>query len=40
MKTLRLHGIGDLRLHEEPVPVPADGEVAREGLKVVVEPAG
>lgn len=27
MKALRLHGIGDLRLHEEPVPVPGDGEV-------------
>lgn len=27
MKSLRLHGIGDLRLHEEPVPTPGDGEV-------------
>jgi len=27
MKVLRLHGIGDLRLHDEPVPVPGDGEV-------------
>ncbi|MBX3050069.1 MAG: zinc-binding dehydrogenase [Caldilineaceae bacterium] len=27
MKSLRLHGVGDLRLHEEPVPVPGDGEV-------------
>ncbi|HRJ45477.1 MAG: alcohol dehydrogenase catalytic domain-containing protein [Caldilineaceae bacterium] len=27
MKALRLHGIGDLRLHEEPLPVPIDGEV-------------
>lgn len=27
MKTLRLHGVGDVRLHEEPVPVPGDGEV-------------
>jgi L-iditol 2-dehydrogenase len=26
MKTLRLHGPGDLRLHEEPVPVPGTGE--------------
>lgn len=26
MKTLRLHGPGDLRLHEEPVPVPGAGE--------------
>lgn len=27
MKTLRLHGAGDLRLHDEPPPVPGDGEV-------------
>jgi L-iditol 2-dehydrogenase len=27
MKALRLHAPGDLRLHEEPEPVPADGEV-------------
>jgi len=27
MKSLRLHGVGDLRLHQEPVPVPGDGEV-------------
>lgn len=27
MKALRLHGIGDLRLHEEPIPTPGDGEV-------------
>jgi len=26
MKSLRLHNPGDLRLHEEPVPVPAQGE--------------
>ncbi len=26
MKTLRLHGAGDLRLHDEPVPSPAPGE--------------
>lgn len=26
MKTIRLHGPGDLRLHEEPVPVPGAGE--------------
>jgi L-iditol 2-dehydrogenase len=26
MKSLRLHGPGDLRLHEEPVPVPREGE--------------
>ena len=26
MKTLRLHNPGDLRLHEEPVPVPGTGE--------------
>jgi len=26
MKTLRLHGPGDLRLHEEPDPIPAVGE--------------
>ncbi len=26
MKSLRLHGPGDLRLHEEPVPVPGVGE--------------
>ncbi len=26
MKSLRLHGPGDLRLHEEPVPVPGAGE--------------
>jgi len=26
MKTLRLHGPGDLRIHEEPDPVPAAGE--------------
>jgi L-iditol 2-dehydrogenase len=26
MKTLRLHGPGDLRLHEEPLPVPKTGE--------------
>jgi L-iditol 2-dehydrogenase len=26
MKTLRLHGPGDLRLHEEPIPVPKSGE--------------
>jgi L-iditol 2-dehydrogenase len=26
MKTLRLHASGDLRLHDEPVPVPAEGE--------------
>jgi L-iditol 2-dehydrogenase len=26
MKSLRLHGSGDLRLHEEPVPVPGEGE--------------
>ena len=26
MKSLRLHGPGDLRLHEEPVPVPGMGE--------------
>lgn len=26
MKTLRLHGPGDLRLHEEPIPVPEMGE--------------
>lgn len=27
MKALRLHGVGELRLHDEPDPVPADGEV-------------
>jgi L-iditol 2-dehydrogenase len=27
MDVLRLHGIGDLRLHSEPLPQPADGEV-------------
>lgn len=27
MKTLRLHGLGDLRLHEEPDPTPKEGEV-------------
>src|SRR5262245_17705742 len=27
MKSLRLHGIGDLRLHEEPKPEPQMGEV-------------
>lgn len=27
MKTLRLHGIGDLRIHEEPRPEPSSGEV-------------
>ena len=27
MKALRLHGIGDLRLHEEPEPSPGPGEV-------------
>ena len=27
MKSLRLHGPGDLRLHEEPVPVPGVGEI-------------
>ena len=27
MKALRLHGTGDLRLHDEPDPEPADGEV-------------
>jgi L-iditol 2-dehydrogenase len=26
MKSLRLHGPGDLRLHEEPIPVPGEGE--------------
>ena len=26
MKTLRLHGPGDLRIHEEPEPIPAAGE--------------
>jgi L-iditol 2-dehydrogenase len=27
MKVLRLHGVGDLRLHSEPIPQPAAGEV-------------
>jgi L-iditol 2-dehydrogenase len=27
MKVLRLHGVQDLRLHDEPVPQPGDGEV-------------
>ena len=27
MKALRLHGTGDLRLHDEPAPEPGDGEV-------------
>ena len=27
MKSLRLHAIGDVRLHDEPAPVPRDGEV-------------
>ena len=27
MKALRLHGSGDLRLHEEPVPEPVEGEL-------------
>jgi L-iditol 2-dehydrogenase len=27
MKVLRLHGVGDLRLQDEPVPVPEEGEV-------------
>jgi L-iditol 2-dehydrogenase len=27
MKSLRLHGIGDLRLHDEPIPVPGYDEV-------------
>jgi len=27
MKALRLHGTGDLRLHEEPPPTPGDGEL-------------
>ena len=27
MKALRLHGTHDLRLHEEPLPMPGDGEV-------------
>jgi threonine dehydrogenase-like Zn-dependent dehydrogenase len=26
MRTLRLHGLGDLRIHEEPDPLPAAGE--------------
>lgn len=26
MKAIRLHAAGDLRMHEEPVPFPADGE--------------
>jgi L-iditol 2-dehydrogenase len=26
MKTVRLHAAGDLRMHEEPVPLPVDGE--------------
>ncbi len=26
MKALRLHGAGDLRLHDEPIPTPKDGE--------------
>jgi L-iditol 2-dehydrogenase len=26
MKSLRLHAPGDLRLHEEPVPIPGEGE--------------
>lgn len=26
MKALRLHGVGDLRLHQEPDPIPAGGE--------------
>ena len=26
MNALRLHGVGDLRLHDEPEPVPGDGE--------------
>lgn len=26
MKSLRLHGVGDLRLHDEPVPTPRSGE--------------
>ncbi len=26
MKAVRLHAVGDLRMHEEPVPFPADGE--------------
>ena len=27
MKTMRLHGVHDLRIHEEPVPLPAEGEL-------------
>jgi L-iditol 2-dehydrogenase len=27
MKTARLHGVGDLRIHDEPVPEPGPGEV-------------
>jgi L-iditol 2-dehydrogenase len=26
MKTIRLHGVGDLRTHDEPIPVPGAGE--------------
>lgn len=26
MKSLRLHGTGDLRIHDEPVPVAGEGE--------------
>ena len=27
MKALRIHKVGDLRLHDEPMPVPGPGEV-------------
>jgi NADPH:quinone reductase-like Zn-dependent oxidoreductase len=27
MKALRLHGSGDLRLHDEPDPEPGDGDI-------------
>ncbi|HEY3313227.1 MAG TPA: zinc-binding dehydrogenase [Anaerolineales bacterium] len=27
MKTLRLHGLHDLRLHDEPIPVPGEGQL-------------
>ena len=37
MKSLRLHGIHDLRIHDEPIPEPSYDEVLIQALEIALQ---